>query len=98
MHKYHVRYVSELAHDFTPLAAHNDISLSDSGRILTFQGHPELTYEISAAFSTGPDAYKPVLKAETTNGDAPPLLYDISTPHDGGRVWAFIMEWALAEA
>lgn len=95
MHKYHVRYVSELANDFTTLATHNDISLADSGRILTFQGHPELTFEISTALSKGTDAYKPAPRADTTTSAAPPL-YDISTPHDGSRIWACIMKWALA--
>lgn len=94
MHKYHVRYVSKLADGFSLLAKDNEISISASDRILTFQGHPEMTYEISAALSASDNGtYKPSDKTATAAQDSH-LLHDISTPHDGGRIWKFIMNWS----
>lgn len=98
MHKYHVCYVSELANNFTALAQSNDIALSDTGRILTFQGHPELsTYQISKALSERADkTYTPTKTSVDTGGHG--QLHGISTSHDGKRIWAFIMKWAMAES
>lgn len=98
MHKYHVRYISRLAAGFIPLAKDNEISISESERILTFQGHPEMTYDISKALSEGDNGtYKPSeRKATAGNGDE--LLHDISTPHDGGQIWNVIMNWATMDS
>ncbi|KAJ4417871.1 hypothetical protein N0V82_005928 [Gnomoniopsis sp. IMI 355080] len=97
MHKYHVRYISRLAPGFASLTESNEISISESDRIMTFQGHPEMTYEISKALSEGDNGtYKPSEKSEAASS-RDELLHDISTPHDGGRVWEVIMDWATRD-
>ena len=46
IHRYHIRYVSEIAPGLTTLSKDTEITLASSGKFLTFQGHPALTYEI----------------------------------------------------
>lgn len=58
---------------------------------MTFQGHPEMTYEISKTLSEGDTgAYKPT----AANSE---VVRDISTPHDGSEIWKIIMIWAMKE-
>lgn len=58
---------------------------------MTFQGHPEMTYEISKTLSEGDTgAYKPT--AVNTG-----LVHDIATPHDGSEIWKVIMTWAIMD-
>lgn len=93
LHKYHVRYVSELAPGFAPLGQENEISLLSSGRILTFQGHPEMTFDISQGLMKGDDGtYKP---APASASDV--ILHDISSPHEGRELWRSIMRWAARD-
>lgn len=93
IHKYHNQYVSELAPGFKTLSNDTEITLDSSGRFLTFQGHPELTYEISRTMietTRGPYKRRDVPEL-TSNGD---LVRDISTPHDGREVWSQVLRWA----
>lgn len=95
LHKFHVRYVKTIAPVFTPLAELNEISISHSGQIMTFQGHPELTSEISHMLSGRDDGtYKPTKSAEAS--DEGIVIEDAGSPHDGELIWKYIMEWALA--
>lgn len=80
---------------FVPLAELNEISISRYGRIMTFQGHPELTSEISHMLSGRDDGtYKPTKSAKTNDEDI--VIEDAGAPHDGELIWKYIMEWALA--
>lgn len=97
LHKFHVRYVKTLAPVFAPLAEHNEIALSHSGNILTFQGHPELTSEISRMLSgRGDTTYRPAPPSAEKAGGKGIVVEDAGTPHDGELAWKYIMEWALA--
>lgn len=65
--------------------------MSESDRILTFQGHPEMTCEISKTLSEGDTgAYKPT----AANSE---LVEDISTPHDGSEIWKVILSWTMKD-
>ncbi|KAI7781506.1 hypothetical protein LA080_014682 [Diaporthe eres] len=92
IHKYHIRYVSELAPGFTQLSKDNEITLASSGKILTFQGHPELTYDISRTLIETRGAYRPRDTAELSSSGV--VVRDISTPHDGREAWSHILRWA----
>lgn len=93
LHKYHVRYISEIAPGFMPLASHNEIALSSSRRILTSQGHPEMTSDISKLLAEGDDGTYKQPKDTRTMPDGV-LVHDISTNHDGSETWIHIMRWA----
>lgn len=85
--------MSELAPGFKPLSKDNEITLASSGKILTFQGHPELTYEISRTLIEGSrGAYKPRDTAELSSNGV--VVRDISTPHHGREAWTHILRWA----
>lgn len=92
--KYHVRYVETMAPGTLPLAELNEISISSSGRILTFQGHPELTSEISYILSGRDDGtYAPSKSVDKNRKDI--VIEEAGTPHDGQLIWRHIMKWAL---
>lgn len=92
LHKYHVRYVSDLAPGFRPLAKENEITIS-SRKILTFQGHPEMTNEISRLLVEGDDGtYKQRRDIQSLPDGA--LMLDVSTLHDGSKAWKDILRWA----
>lgn len=95
LHKYHLRYVSVPAPDFTLLAPGQEITRSWSGKVLTFQGHPELTAEISQALSQRnkvDGTYQKTVQSAAVEDSA---LRDVSAPHDGKEAWAVIMKWAI---
>jgi GMP synthase-like glutamine amidotransferase len=92
LHKYHVRYVSDLAPGLRPLAKENEITIS-SRKILTFQGHPEMTNEISRLLVEGDDGtYKQRKDIQSLPDGA--LMLDVSTLHDGIKAWKDILRWA----
>lgn len=54
-----------------------------------------MTYDISRTLSEGENGiYKPSEKGLTA-ADGSELLHDISTPHDGARIWKSIMNWVM---
>lgn len=89
LHKFHKRIVTTPAPGFTPLAANNEIILSTSCQVLTFQSHPEFSESLSrgvmadskGAYSMGPSSHADV------------DLKDITDAHDGKEVWDTIMGW-----
>lgn len=94
IHKYHTRCVSDLAPGFTQLSKDNEITVAPSGRILTFQGHPELTYEMSRTLIEGTRGkYQRRDTADLSNKEV--VLRDISAAHDGREVWAHVLRWAV---
>ncbi|KAF4431486.1 Glutamine amidotransferase type 1 [Fusarium acutatum] len=87
--KFHKRYVKSTALGFTPLAASNEIFISDSNKVLSFQGHPEMTERIAQELIDADDGTYCV---DTHN--VPGGLKGIETAHDGDLVWEKIMKWA----
>ncbi|KAL4949050.1 class I glutamine amidotransferase-like protein [Aspergillus filifer] len=90
LHKFHKRYVVDPGLCFTPLAASNEILLSNRDQILTMQSHPELSEELSRGILEGAD--RGYTSSPTTTGVGVKLL-DVGSEHDGARVWDVIMEW-----
>ncbi|KAK6071531.1 glutamine amidotransferase class-i family protein [Seiridium cupressi] len=87
LHKFHKRRVVTPAPEFLPLAYGNEISISQSSKIITFQGHPELTAQISQALVDADDG--------SYHATAVDLSPGIAAAHDGDMVWTRIMEWSL---
>lgn len=89
-----------MAPTFVPVAERNEIAMSKSGRILTFQGHPEMTAEISRLLSGKDDGtYTKSSKSTPTEAarDGNKIFIDdVETPHDGESIWGEIMGWAVA--
>ncbi|KAF4300821.1 hypothetical protein GTA08_BOTSDO06940 [Botryosphaeria dothidea] len=57
IHEFHRREITEQAPGFVPLAHRNQIFKSPDNRILTFQGHPEMTAAIVQAALAGSSEY-----------------------------------------
>lgn len=89
LHKYHKRFVSVAAPGFSALASNNEILLSNNGKTLTLQGHPERTEAITADLVAGDDGT--YISNVKKNIDV--VLEDPGSPHDGLMVWDSLMHW-----
>ncbi|KAK9413752.1 putative Class I glutamine amidotransferase-like protein [Seiridium unicorne] len=87
LHKFHKRRVVTPAPEFLPLAHGNEIFISQSSNIITFQGHPELTAQISQALLDADDGSYQATAADLSPG--------VAAAHDGDMVWERIMEWVM---
>ncbi|CAG9948322.1 unnamed protein product [Clonostachys rosea f. rosea IK726] len=83
IHKYHKRVVSEPAPGFKLLGSNNEILLSESGNIMTFQGHPELSSEI----------LQNLLDSDDGSYVGNSTISSITTPHDGLYIWGRLMKF-----
>ncbi|VUC30789.1 unnamed protein product [Clonostachys rosea] len=83
IHKYHKRVVSEPAPGFKLLGRNNEILLSESGNIITFQGHPELTAEIARNLLDSDDG------SYVDNS----TVSSTTAPHDGLYIWDRLMKF-----
>lgn len=90
IHKFHLRYVAACPANFVPLAENNEILVSSSRRILSFQGHPEMKESISRAFLAGDNG----LYGNQSTAEAGSLVRDIHDSHDGPELFKMIMAWA----
>ncbi|KAI8244571.1 Glutamine amidotransferase-like protein chyE [Colletotrichum sp. SAR 10_96] len=94
LQKYHKRYISRLAPNFTALAERCEISCSREKGIITFQGHPDLSREIvRTLIDTDDGLYKP---SETLNRSPCGKLFSSDTADDGDEVWYNIMDFVSA--
>lgn len=94
LQKYHKRYMSRLAPDFTALAGRCEISCSKEKGIITFQGHPDLSREIvRTLIDTDDGLYKP---SEKTHRSPCGKLFSSDTADDGDEVWYKIMAFVSA--
>ncbi|ORY61663.1 class I glutamine amidotransferase-like protein [Pseudomassariella vexata] len=95
LHKYHKRVVSTPTPDFIALADNNEIFITKSRKIMSFQGHPELSYQIAKAMmETDDGSYQP--PANVPKSDTALKIQDISASQDGKKVWVNIMKWATS--
>ncbi|KAH7035835.1 class I glutamine amidotransferase-like protein [Microdochium trichocladiopsis] len=85
LHKFHRRAVETCRPDFTPLAKDHEILMATNGRILSFQGHPELHFAMAQDLVQNAPTYK-----DLETGFA---IDPIDAKHDGEAVWGRIMEW-----
>lgn len=90
LHKYHKRRVAEPAPGFQALASNNEIFISESGNILTFQSHPEMTLEIVQELMSADDG---TYRSNQTGSGS---IKAVDSVHDGALVWKYIMQWVDA--
>ncbi|KAK6085042.1 glutamine amidotransferase class-i family protein [Seiridium cupressi] len=82
LHKFHKRRVVTPAPEFLPLAYGNEISISQSSKVITFQGHPELTAQISQALVDADDGSYHAIAVDLSPG--------IAAAHDGDMRIVFV--------
>lgn len=92
MHKFHKRIVRVPPSGFQSLAEDNEIFLSESNRILTFQGHPEMTADIARGIL---DHRDPLYLADPSPEGIARLQKDLEKMEDGKRAFATVMSWAF---
>ncbi|UNI22975.1 hypothetical protein JDV02_008817 [Purpureocillium takamizusanense] len=90
LHKFHKRQVKTPAEGFVALAPDNEILCSASGRLLSFQAHPELSADISHGLL---DSDKKGFYKEKARSNPNVVLRDVHSEHDGAYVWSKIVDW-----
>lgn len=68
--------------------------VSDSNKILTFQGHPEMTKESHQAIL---NSLSSTLAPPRSDADIARMMNELAQPHDGERIFLRTMEWVLQE-
>jgi hypothetical protein len=76
------------------LAENNEIFISESKNIMTFQGHPEMTYHIAQGLKDTDDGS---YRVEADKEGSKPLK-GIEAAHNGVKVWRDIVSWVNAPA
>ncbi|KAH8777070.1 class I glutamine amidotransferase-like protein [Hyaloscypha sp. PMI_1271] len=89
LHELHRKEIATPAPGFIELAENNQICLSESGRILTFQGHPEMSVELARALIESESVYTKGL----SEMEKRKLLDGAEGMHDGVAVWRRVLEW-----
>lgn len=78
--------MSEPAPGFKLLGSNNEILLSESGNVMTLQGHPELSSEIS----------QNLLDSDDGSYVGNSTISSITTPHDGLYIWGRLMKFVTS--
>jgi len=89
LHELHRQEIAVPAPRFVALAENNQICLSENARILTFQGHPEMSVELAKRLMESESLYTKGLSVEELED----LREGTSGMHDGLSVWRRILEW-----
>jgi GMP synthase-like glutamine amidotransferase len=89
LHELHRKEISTPAPGFVALAENNQICLNESGRILTFQGHPEMSVELSKRLMESESLYTKGLSEE----ELETLREGAVGVHDGLAIWRRVLEW-----
>lgn len=89
VHEFHEMEVKTPGKDFNALAEENQCFINAANTILTFQGHPEMSAELTRLL------LKEVPKYTGRNAEEKKALeVKIDSPHDGAALWKRIVEWA----
>ncbi|KAI9739312.1 MAG: hypothetical protein M1834_007525 [Cirrosporium novae-zelandiae] len=89
MHEFHRRIVAVPALHMQPLAENHQIFLRSDNRILTFQGHPEMTTELAKMILENASEY-----TEGMDGGAlKELKKKMEKESDGVEIWRRVVEW-----
>ncbi|KAI0393909.1 class I glutamine amidotransferase-like protein [Xylariaceae sp. FL0594] len=97
LQQHHRREVAVAPEDFSQLAHGNQCLLSESGTILTFQGHPEKDAE-TARLRLHDTVRWYGFDALSDEKAWARLQMLIDTPHDGEMVWRRIFQWVREDA
>ncbi|KAF9697040.1 hypothetical protein EKO04_004844 [Ascochyta lentis] len=89
IHEFHEQEVKTPGKGFTALAENNQSLLNAANTILTFQGHPEMSGELSKLLLENTPQYMGV---DATEKEA--LKIKIERPHNGIAIWKRIVQWA----
>ncbi|EKG12106.1 Glutamine amidotransferase type 1 [Macrophomina phaseolina MS6] len=89
MHEFHRRKLAEHAPGFVPLAENKEIFKSPDNRILTFQGHPELSAKLAQAALADSPAYSQTFSSEQLAAISKRMEAD----HDGVAIFERIVRW-----
>ncbi|KAK6207810.1 hypothetical protein QIS74_12891 [Colletotrichum tabaci] len=91
--KFHKRFVQQVPDGFKPLASDNEILLSDSGLVLSLQGHPEIHGELSRQlFEMDVPYYRATLPTEE---DLQRYYAEMSSSEEDSRlIFQKVAEWA----
>ncbi|KZL68770.1 GMP synthase [Colletotrichum tofieldiae] len=93
--KFHKRVVQQVPDGFKPLAPDNEILASDSGLVLSFQGHPEIYGELSRQlFEMNVPYYRATLPTEE---DLQRYYSEMSSSEEDSKlIFSKITDWALS--
>lgn len=96
IHEFHRRYISSVPQGFKELASDCQILMSDDNRILTFQGHPEMTSELMSLLLMAPSSEESGYvdrKHDTNSQSQEALLKRATGDHDGMVVFRSVIRW-----
>jgi GMP synthase-like glutamine amidotransferase len=89
IHEFHELEVKTPGKGFIALAEDNQSLVNATNTILTIQGHPEMSAELSKLLLKDTPEYMGVDAAEKEA-----LEIKINSPHDGIAIWKRIVRWA----
>ena len=87
--EFHEQEVKTPGKTFIPLAEENQCLVNAANTILTFQGHPEMSAELTRLLLRDVPKYMGRNAAEKKALDM-----KIDSPHDGTALWKRIVDWA----
>ena len=91
IHEFHEREVKTPGRGFIALAEDNQALVNASNTVLTLQGHPEMSAELSKLLLRDTPEY---MGGDAVEKEA--LESRINSPHDGFAIWKRIVQWAGA--
>jgi GMP synthase-like glutamine amidotransferase len=89
IHEFHEMEVKTPGKGFIALAENNQSFVNAANTILTLQGHPEISAELSKLLLRDAPKYQGTDAAEKEALD-----FKINSPHDGKALWKMIVQWA----
>ncbi|KAH8679320.1 class I glutamine amidotransferase-like protein [Ilyonectria robusta] len=90
LHKFHKRSIATPSPDFTALAEDHEILLSLDNKIITFQGHPEMTNIVAKGILDADDG---AYTAKATEEEVKEMYARFELPHDGQQVLQRVIKW-----
>jgi GMP synthase-like glutamine amidotransferase len=89
IHQFHEMEVKTPGKGFIALAENHQSFVNEANTILTLQGHPEMSADLSKLLLRDGPKYQGTNAAEK---EALDIM--INSPHDGNALWKMIIEWA----
>lgn len=89
MHEFHARAVTILPNGFEELAKDGQILLSDTNKVLTFQGHPEMSEELAVSLLEKDSDYVEGMSLKRRKE----VVESARKRHDGFAIWERIVKW-----